>query len=113
MKTDSSIYAPHIKWNQDISTDLTSDFWTCRNTFTMTTNTNLQFIQYKVIHRTHITQYKKQNKMGLSDKVQSAPSKSQKITFMQFGHVHQFTIFGTQKHKNMPILWSAQSRQSD
>ncbi|KAJ0032064.1 hypothetical protein NQD34_002145 [Periophthalmus magnuspinnatus] len=32
----------------------------------MTSNTNLQLIQYKVIHRTHITQYKK-FKMGLTD----------------------------------------------
>lgn len=31
----------------------------------MTTNTNLQLIQYKIIHRTHITQYKKY-KMGLA-----------------------------------------------
>ena len=32
----------------------------------MTKNTNLQLIQYKILHRTHITQYK-MNKMGFSD----------------------------------------------
>lgn len=44
------------------------DFWThiCRNIFNMTTNTNLQLIQYKTFHRAHITQ-SKTFKMGLSD----------------------------------------------
>ena len=44
------------------------DYWEqiCKNTFSMTANTNLQLIQYKVIHRSHITQ-SKMFKMGLTN----------------------------------------------
>lgn len=52
----------------DLNTTLTQEHWTeiCKNTFSMTSNNNLQLIQYKVIHRTHLTRYKMQ-KMGLID----------------------------------------------
>lgn len=67
MLVNSLICVPKIKWN-NFSTSPTFDFWTdnCKNAFTMTTNTNFQFIQYKIIHRIHITQYKK-HKRGLVD----------------------------------------------
>ena len=68
IKTDNSLHIPHEKWNEDLHTSLTHENWTeiCKNIYTMTPNTNLQLIQYKIIHRTHITQYKK-HKMGLAD----------------------------------------------
>lgn len=63
-----TITLPKKKWEGDLTIPPDPDFWTqiCRNTFNMTTNTNLQLIQYKTIHRTHITQ-SKLFKMGLSD----------------------------------------------
>lgn len=44
-KTDRSIYTPVTKWNQDIQTPLIPTFWNeiLQNTFTLSTNTNLQF----------------------------------------------------------------------
>ena len=65
-KTDS-IHLPTQKWEKDLSLSFDTDFWSqaCRNTFKMTTNTNLQLIQFKVLHRTHITQFKLY-KMGFS-----------------------------------------------
>lgn len=66
--SDNTILTPTEKWNSDLNTTLTQDHWTeiCQNTFSMTPNTNLQLIQYKIIHRTHITQHKMQ-KMGFTD----------------------------------------------
>lgn len=61
----SSITLPIAKWENDLVLSPTPDFWTniCRNIFSMTSNTNLQLIQYKTIHRTHITQ-SRLHKMG-------------------------------------------------
>ena len=61
---------PHIpinKWEKDLNIHTDNHFWnkTCNNIFSMSTNTNLRLIQYKIIHRTHITQHKK-HIMGLT-----------------------------------------------
>ena len=66
--SNHTITLPKPKWECDLALSPDPDFWTqiCRNIFTMTTNTNLQLIQYKTIHRTHITQ-SKMFKMGLTD----------------------------------------------
>ena len=61
----TKITLPTAKWETDLAFSPNPDYWeqTCENTFTMT---NLQLIQYKVIHRTHITQ-SKMFKMGLAN----------------------------------------------
>lgn len=66
--SDSSITLPTMKWENDLTLSPDPDLWTqiCKNIFSMTTNTNLQLIQYKTIHRTHITEGK-MFKMGLAD----------------------------------------------
>ena len=66
--SDTSITLPIKMWENDLNLSPNPDFWIeiCKNTFSMTTNTNLQLIQYKTIHRTHITQ-SKMFKMGLAD----------------------------------------------
>ena len=65
---DKSIIIAITHWNKDLNISPSTDFWTeiNQNIFTMTSNTNLQLIQYKIIHRTHITQYK-MYKMGLAN----------------------------------------------
>ncbi|XP_051807419.1 uncharacterized protein LOC127534961 isoform X1 [Acanthochromis polyacanthus] len=67
LSTDT-IHLPISKWESDLSISPEPDFWTqiCDNAFKMTKYTNLQLIQYKILHRTHITQYM-MNKMGFSD----------------------------------------------
>ena len=67
--SNPTITLPKPKWECDLALSPDPDFWTqiCRNIFTMTTNTNLQLIQYITIHRTHITQ-SKMFKMGLTDR---------------------------------------------
>ncbi|MDF4341226.1 hypothetical protein P3480_25830, partial [Vibrio parahaemolyticus] len=54
----SSLHLPILKWEKELSVSPDPDFWTqiCKNTFKMTRHTNLQLIQFKVPHRTHITQ---------------------------------------------------------
>ncbi|XP_065112772.2 G-protein coupled receptor family C group 6 member A-like [Paramisgurnus dabryanus] len=66
--SNPTISLPKEKWNNDLTLPSDPDLWTqiCGNIFNMTTNTNLQLIQYKTIHRTHITQ-SKLFKMRLSD----------------------------------------------
>ena len=61
----NSIHLPISKWEEDLGLSSDMGFWTkiCENTFNMTKNTNLQLIQFKILHRTHITQYK-MKKMG-------------------------------------------------
>lgn len=49
------------KWENDLVLSPNTDFWK-----EICSNTNLQLIQYKIIHRTNITQRKK-SEMGLSD----------------------------------------------
>ena len=58
--SSSSITLPTAKWENDLVFSPTPDFWTniCKNIFSMTSNTNLQLIQYKTLHRYHITQSK-------------------------------------------------------
>lgn len=96
-KSDTLIHVPQTKWNQDISTPLTSQYWTdiCNNIFAMTTNTNLQLIQYKIIHSLTSLNIKniKWDLQPLTS-AHSAPWVFLTIIFTQFGHVHQFTTFG-------------------
>ena len=56
-KTDNTIALPSLKWEADLSFTTDSDFWPqiCSNIFSMSTNPNLQLIQYKILHRTHYT----------------------------------------------------------
>uniref|UniRef100_A0A672Z074 Reverse transcriptase zinc-binding domain-containing protein n=1 Tax=Sphaeramia orbicularis TaxID=375764 RepID=A0A672Z074_9TELE len=64
--SETSITLPTTKWEKDLALPPNLDFWIQinKNIFSMTTNTNLQLIQYKTIHRIHITQGK-MFKMGL------------------------------------------------
>ena len=76
----------------------------------MTSNTNLQLIQYKTIHRTHITQYE-MHKMGLvtTDICSQCKQEQQIITFMHSGLANHFTISGTLSQKTSPPYWTAES----
>ena len=60
IQTDTTTSLPSAKWESDLSISTDANFWTqiCKNTFLMTKNTNLQLIQYKIIHRTHLTGHK-------------------------------------------------------
>ena len=51
---------PTDKWTTDINDLPTDTNWLniCNNTFSMTCNSKIQLIQYKVLHRTHITTHK-------------------------------------------------------
>ncbi len=66
--SDTSISLPISKWENNLAFSPSPDSWIQinENIFTMTTNTNLQLIQYKIIHRYHITQ-SKMFKMKLAD----------------------------------------------
>lgn len=63
-----NITLPSTKWERDLSLSPNPDFWPeiCRNIYFMTTNTNLQLIQYKTLHRYHLTQ-SRLHKMKLSN----------------------------------------------
>lgn len=52
------ITLPSVRWERDLGISPNPDFWIsiCQSTFSMTLNTNLQLIQYKTLHRTHLTQ---------------------------------------------------------
>uniref|UniRef100_A0A3Q1CLT5 Reverse transcriptase domain-containing protein n=1 Tax=Amphiprion ocellaris TaxID=80972 RepID=A0A3Q1CLT5_AMPOC len=102
-----SIHLPTQKWEKDVSKSFDSDFWTqiCENTFKMTKNTNLQLIQFKVLHRTHITQYKLY-KMGFS-RSDTCTQCTQNMTDTYFHAlwlctpVYQFWVTITQKLSNI------------
>ena len=66
--TDNNIYLPINNWEKDLNINVNTDFWTniCKNTSTISNNTNIQLIQYKINHRVHITQHK-MYKMGFTD----------------------------------------------
>ena len=68
LSNTNSIHMPTSKWERDLSIQPNYDFWTtiCKNTFSMSKNTNLQLIQFKILHRTHITK-QKMNKIGFCD----------------------------------------------
>ena len=67
LSTTHSVHLPISKWEADLSLSEDFDFWTqiCQNIFKMTKNPNLQLIQFKVLHRSHTTQYK-MHRMGFS-----------------------------------------------
>ncbi len=46
------MYLPIEKWDSDISFSYDFNIWTqiCKNTFSMINNSNLQLIQYKILH---------------------------------------------------------------
>ena len=79
--SDTSIL-PTSKWEKDLALSPNPDFWIQinKNIFSMTTNTNLQLIQYKTIHRIHITQGK-MFKMGLINTDICSPWVTQMIIF--------------------------------
>ena len=66
-KSDRTIALPSQKWEQDLLITPDADFWSqiCKNIYLMTKNTNLQLIQYKILHRTHYTG-QKMLKMGFT-----------------------------------------------
>lgn len=63
---DTNTAAPVKQWEKDLNINTDEEFWktVCKNSFIFSTNTNIQLIQYKIVHRTHITQ-RKMFKMGL------------------------------------------------
>ena len=65
--SDKSISLPSVKWECDLALTPNADFWNqiCENTFSMSTNSNIQLIQYKIIHRFHFTGHR-MFKMGLA-----------------------------------------------
>lgn len=65
---DKSITLPTVKWITDLHAEQQTLDWPliCNNNFTMFQNTKLQLIQYKILHRIHITKHKK-HIMGLTD----------------------------------------------
>lgn len=67
VKTEDSISLPILKWETDLSSSFDNNFWSqiCSNTFKMTRNSNLQLIQYKIIHRIQYTG-QRMFKMGLT-----------------------------------------------
>jgi len=68
LNNDTTIIIPKNKWEKDLTFSPNTDLWKeiCNNTFSMTNNANLQLIQFKIIHRIHITE-KKMFLMGLRD----------------------------------------------
>lgn len=64
----NQITLPFNKWENNLGISPNPNFWMdiCTNTFTMTSNGNLQLIQYKTLHRFHLTQ-NRLHKMKLSD----------------------------------------------
>ena len=70
IQSDKNIHIPAIKWEQDLSITPDADFWTqiCKNMYAMTKNSNLQLIQYKILHRTHYTG-QKLFKMGFTSEI--------------------------------------------
>lgn len=64
-QTDKSISLPYHKWKSDLSITPDAGFWTqiSKNIYLMTKNSDLQLIQYKVLHRFHFTA-QKMAKMG-------------------------------------------------
>lgn len=62
------ITLPLKKWENNLGISPNPDFWMniCKNIYTMTTNANLQLIQYKTLHRIHLTQ-SRLHKMELSE----------------------------------------------
>lgn len=64
-KIDTSISLPVTKWQQDLAFAPNADFWPqiCKNIYLMTKNSNLQLIQFKILHRYHYTGYRL-SKMG-------------------------------------------------
>ena len=73
----------------------------------MTTNTNLQLIQYKTIHRTHITQ-SKMFLMGLTD-TDNALWGALTPIFMQPGSANLFILSEPQQLRQYPRSWTAES----
>ena len=65
--TDTLIFLPTAKWEQDLSITPNADFWSqiCKNNFTHCKIPNLQLIQFKVNHRTHYTG-ERLHKMGFT-----------------------------------------------
>ena len=59
---------PSNKWEKDLQITPNADFWSqiCRNFFSISTNTNMHVIQYKIIHRVHYTG-ERMFKMGFAD----------------------------------------------
>lgn len=64
---DNTTSLPIDKWTSDLQAQ-TENNWQiiCTNTFTISSNSNIQLIQYKILHRTHITTHK-MHLMGLTD----------------------------------------------
>ena len=65
---DNTVSIPTDKWTSDLNRHQSDINWKtiCNNTFAMSSNSKIQLIQYKVLHRTHITTHKMFN-MGFID----------------------------------------------
>lgn len=77
LKSDNTLSLPTAKWESDLSITPDAAFWTqiCKNIYFMTKNSNLQLIQYKVLHRFHLTG-QKTFKMGFTSETCSHCTKN-------------------------------------
>lgn len=83
LKSDNTLSLPNAKWESDLSIAPNATFWTqiCKNIYFMTKNANLQLIQYKVLHRFHLTG-RKLFKMGFSSETCSHCTKNNPDTYL-------------------------------
>lgn len=68
ISSKNQLSVPIVKWEKDLDIKTDALFWRriCNNIFSASLNSNIQLIQYKVIHRAHLTQHKLY-KMGFFD----------------------------------------------
>ncbi len=65
-RQQSPTTGPRLGKDLAVTIDINSWTWICNNIFSMSHYSKLQLIQYKILHRVHLTQYKL-HKMGLAD----------------------------------------------
>ncbi len=82
-KSDNTLGLPNVKWESDLSIAPDAAFWTqiCKNIYFMTKNANLQLIQYKVLHRFHLTG-RKLFKMGFTSETCSHCTQNTPDTYL-------------------------------
>ena len=107
--SNCSITLPKTKWENDLALSPDPNFWTqiCSNIFAMTTNTNLQLIQYKTIHRTHFTRSIKLDLLTLTPAHNAQGTRTPIST--PPGTANPFTRFGPLLLRRYPPSWTAES----
>lgn len=103
----NSTCLPIEKWSNDLPVTLDNKYWSdiCKNTFIMTKNKNLQLIQFKILHRWHITQ-SKMHKMGFSqsDKCTSCNEDTSDTYFHALWQCKPIQNFWSQVIKKLSFL---------